>query len=357
MQLEPQSFQSIAGWADDDLAGFWPAFHASSHAIAAGNTVLRPGLEPSVCHRALCAEVVTLGEKIDAETVRHFLQQHFAPHTIEASSEGFLTGYYEPVVRGSLIQSAEFTVPVLSRPLDLIDQHNVPLQGHPHVTAGRLGIHGLEPYPDRAAIEAEQHSGQTQPVVWLADHTEVFLIQVQGSARVILPDGQALRLIYDGRNGWPYSSIGRKLIERGEIAPETMSLAALKQWLRANGQKPGEGGRNLMQENRSYVFFRAEPLAQPESGPIGGQGVPLTPQRSLAIDRSLWSYGLPFFVAANLSEAAPFRRLLVGQDTGSAIVGAARGDLYCGSGDAAGKRAGDIRHAAQFTVLLPRGAA
>ena len=356
MQLEPQSFQSLAGWAEDDLAGFWPAFHASSVAIAESHAVLRPGLRPSPLHIALSRQVMALGCQVSLADAQQFLQQSFVPYFVQ-SPDGFLTGYYEPVVHGSLTESREFTAPLLSRPHDLIDQHNVPLENYPHVTAGRLGDHGLEPYPDRAAIEAGQHGGQTQPVVWLTDHTEVFLIQVQGSARVILPDGQSLRLIYDGRNGWPYSSIGRKLIERGQIAPDTMSLARLKQWLRANGQRPGEAGRNLMQENRSYVFFRVEPLAEPASGPVGGHGVPLTPLRSLAIDRSLWSYGLPFFVSADLGDDTPFQRLLVGQDTGSAIVGAARGDLYCGSGDDAGTCAGNIRHAAHFTVLLPRGAA
>ena len=183
------------------------------------------------------------------------------------------------------------------------------------------------------------------------------MIQVQGSARVRLGDGRLLRLVYAGRNGRPYSSIGRILIECGAIRPEDMSLAALKGWVRAQGQKPGEAGAALLRRNESYVFFRLEQAPEAESGPIGGAGLSLTPLRSLAIDRDIHPYGTPVWIDAEIpwrsAAPTPFRRLMIAQDTGSAIIGPARADIYFGSGDAAGARAADVRHAGEFVVFLP----
>ncbi len=179
---------------------------------------------------------------------------------------------------------------------------------------------------------------------------------MQGSARARLADGREFRLIYDGRNGLPYTSIGRQLIASGEIPEREMSLARLKSWLRTNGLRPGERAREMMWSNRSYVFFRLE-AARAGEGPIGGAGRPLTALRSIAVDRSLWSYGTPFWIEADLpwrGEAlSPFRRLTVAEDTGSAILGPARADVFFGGGGEAGRRAGAIRHSANFFVLLP----
>jgi membrane-bound lytic murein transglycosylase A len=253
---------------------------------------------------------------------------------------GFLTGYYEPLVDGSLTRTREFTAPVLGRPDNL---------------------NALPRCPDRAAIEAGAFERHSAPLVWVRDLVEVFLIQVQGSARVRLADGSRRRLAYAGRNGHPYTSIGRILIETGEIAEADMSLAALKQWIRAHGQNPGDGGALLMHRNKSYVFFSHHEECEPACGPIGGQGISLTALRSIAVDRAIWSYGLPFWIAADLpwrgSPPSPFRRLMIAQDTGSAITGPARADIFFGSGDDAGARAGDIRHAGDVVVLLPAGEA
>jgi len=253
---------------------------------------------------------------------------------------GFLTGYYEPIVDGSLTRTREFTAPVLGRPDNL--------NARPRC-------------PDRAAIEAGAIERHSAPLVWVRDLVEVFLIQVQGSARVRLADGGLLRLAYAGRNGHPYTSIGRILIETGEIAEAGMSLAALKQWIRAHGQNPGDAGAVLMHRNKSYVFFSLYEECESARGPIGGQGTSLTALRSIAIDRAIWSYGLPFWIAAHLpwrgSPPSPFRRLMIAQDTGSAITGPARADIFFGWGDDAGARAGDIRHAGDVVVLLPAGEA
>jgi membrane-bound lytic murein transglycosylase A len=168
------------------------------------------------------------------------------------------------------------------------------------------------------------------------------------------------RLVYAGRNGQPYSSLGRMLIEMGELPASDMGLARLKEWIHAHGLAPGEAGRALMARNKSYVFFSLEEDAGADEGPIAGAGVRLTSLRSIAVDRSIWSYGLPFWLSADLPwqgpQLSPFRRLMIAQDTGSAILGAARADLFFGSGDLAGIRAGEIRHSCDFVVLLPLGA-
>jgi membrane-bound lytic murein transglycosylase A len=253
--------------------------------------------------------------------------------------------YYEPVVEGSSTRNEAFSAPILAPPQQRSQR---PLGTAPARS---------QCLPSRAKIERLARDGHFEPIVWLRDPVEVFCVQVQGSARVRLREGTELRLVYAGRNGWPYTSIGRVLVEAGAIPLAEMSLGRLKDWIRANGQAPGEAGAVLMHRNESYVFFRAVPDPDPAEGPIGGQGIGLTRLRSIAIDRTIYSYGLPFFVSATIPWRGPaataFRRLLIAQDTGSAIVGPARADIFFGSGDDAGARAGDIRHRGDLFVLLP----
>ena len=336
-RLHPVAFADLPGYAQDDHLSAFNVFRLSAQSIAQGAPELRNALPAPASLRVVCA--VALHETIgSAAEARQFFESHFIPCRIETDERpsAFLTGYYEPVVPGSLVRTEAFTEPVFARPPDL-DQ--------------------LSPYPTRAEIEA---TGLTrfQPLVWLADAIEVFMIQVQGSAAVDLRDGRRVRLTYAGRNGQPYTSIGRALIEAGEIAPDEMSLARLKQWVRDSGQAPGEPGRALLHRNQSYIFFSMDESPARAQGPIGGAGVPLTPLRSVAVDRSLWPYGLPVFVDAVLPGAdgglSPFQRLMIGQDTGSAILGPARLDLFMGSGDQAGVVAGNIRHRAGLYILLPR---
>jgi membrane-bound lytic murein transglycosylase A len=336
--LTPLTFEDLAGFGEDDHLEAFRVFVQSCASIAASAPPPRKGVAASaalktIAHAALHQEVR------DTAQARRFFETHFQPFRVAAkgpapSISGFLTGYYEPIVEGSLSRSRDFTAPVLARP-------------------GNLD--SLTPYPGRAAIEAGAIEHHTTPVGWLRDRVEVFLVQVQGSARVRLADGKVLRLVYAGRNGQPYTSIGRILIESGEITD--MSLAALKQWIRAHGQNPGDAGLTLMHRNSSYVFFALREEDDSAVGPTGGQGIGLTALRSIAIDRALWSYGLPFWIAAELpwrsASASPFRRLMIAQDTGSAITGPARADIFFGSGDDAGARAGDIRHAGDVVVFLP----
>ncbi len=352
--LEPLDFESLAGWADDDHRAAFGAFERSARAIGAAQGQPRPAQTAppeliATARAALCADVAA---KADA---RRFFETRFRPfRVVPESGGGFLTGYYEPCVPASRVETEAFRWPILARPTDLVTFGlDPPPVGFPTDLTGarRLSDGSLAPYADRAQIEAERRD----PIVWVRDAVEAFLIQVQGSAQVEFPDRSRARLAYDGRNGLPYTSIGKILIEAGEIAEGAMSLASLKAWLRRDTAK----GLDVMRRNRSFVFFQLVEDFDPELGPVAGAGVALTPLRSIAVDRTIWAYGLPFWIDAELPWAdetpRPFRRLMIAQDTGSAIVGAARADLFFGSGDKAGARAGAIRHAAEFVVLLPQG--
>jgi membrane-bound lytic murein transglycosylase A len=295
------SFEDLAGFRQDDHLEAFRVFARSCAAIAAKKSPLRKGASATPALNAI-ASAALRQEVRDTAQARRFFERHFRPCRVSACA-------------------------------------------------------GVRPYPDRAAIEAGTIERRTAAIVWLRDRVEVFFAQVQGSARVRLADGSLLRLVYAGRNGHPYTSIGRILIDTGEIAVADMSLAALKQWIRAHGQNPGDAGALLMHCNKSYVFFSLHEECEPARGPIGGQGISLTALRSIAVDRAIWTYGLPFWIAADLpwrgSSPSPFRRLMIAQDTGSAITGPARADIFFGSGDDAGARAGDIRHAGDVVALLP----
>ena len=353
-RLEPLDFASLAGWGGDDHGAALGAFKRSALAIAAGQDSPRPAQSapPGLAangRAALCLDIAT-----DREA-RRFFEARFRPfRVIPEDGAGFLTGYYEPCIPASRIETEAFRWPILGRPADLVTFGlDAAPAGFPEGVSGarRLGDGSLAPYADRAAIETEGR----EPIVWVRDAVEAFLVQVQGSAQVEFPDRRRARLAYDGRNGLPYTSIGKILIESGEIGEGDMSLASLKAWLRRDSAR----GLTLMRRNRSFVFFRLVEDFDSALGPVAGAGVPLTPLRSIAVDRSVWAYGLPFWIEAELpwvdETLRPFRRLMIAQDTGSAIVGSARADLFFGSGDQAGARAGAIRHRADFTVLLPRG--
>jgi membrane-bound lytic murein transglycosylase A len=358
-RLEPLDFDDLDGFGTDDHLAALRCFERSARALVelkAGERTARPASSALV---AAAGSALASGVT-DGASARRFFETRFRPYHIvpELPDAGFLTGYYEPCVLGSPVETNAFRWPILARPGDLetFPPGEAPAGFPAGVSGGRRRSDGsLVPYDDRQTIER----GRRDPIVWLPDAIEAFLIQVQGSAQVEFADGRWARLAYDGRNGLPYTSIGRILIETGEIAESAMSLANLKAWLRAAGLGEGERGLELMRRNASFVFFRLVEDFDPCLGPVAGAGVALMPLRSIAVDRAIWSYGLPFWIGANLPWAdeplRPFRRLMIAQDTGSAIVGPTRADIFFGSGDAAGARAGAIRHRGDFAVLLPVG--
>jgi len=351
-RVESLDFESLAGWSDDDHQAAFRAFERSARAITGGQT--SPRTAQAAAPELIASARAALCGTASADA-RRFFETWFRPfRVVPENGRGFLTGYYEPCVPASRVETEAFRWPILARPADLVTfSLDALLAGFPKDISGarRLSDGSFVPYADRAQIEAERRD----PIVWVRDAVEAFLMQVQGSAQVEFPDRSRARLAYDGRNGLPYTSIGKILIEAGEIAESDMSLGSLKAWLRHDSAR----GLDVMRRNRSFIFFQLVEDFDPDLGPIAGAGVPLTPLRSIAIDRTLWAYGLPFWIDAELpwvdETPRPFRGLMIAQDTGSAIVGAARADLFFGSGDKAGARAGAVRHPAEFVVLLPRG--
>ncbi len=363
IDARPVNWAELRGFAADDLSeadlvSAWTAFLTSCAAAAANTPVLRRGVAADAAFRKIQAEALALGPA-NAETVRAFIQSRFRAWRIipsNSAKKGFLTGYYEPVVEGSWSKTPEFPEPLLARPADLVtlgpgeDRDGLPenLSGARKTRDGKL-----LPYPARREIDTR--SGDA-PLLYVRDAIEAFMIMVQGSATISVR-GERAPLTYAGRNGRPYTSIGRVLIERGDIPQAEMSLARLKQWVRDAGQNVGQAGRDLLWQNESYVFFEIDGSAARKSGPIGGAGTPLQTLGSIAIDRSIWPYGLLFWIDAALpwrrADIEPFQRLMVAQDTGSAIIGSARADIYFGAGDEAGGLAGGIRHDADMYVLLP----
>ena len=355
--LEPVPFAELEGWSSDDHAAAFAAFRVSCRAIAEGSPALRAAAAPPPAFIPICRRALEVSAWSDAAATRAFFEQHFEPMRVRPhNGQGFLTGYFEPEIAGARAPSSDFNAPVLARPDDLVTLGPGDERGNldPALAAARRTPAGLEPFPDRAAILDGALAGQGLERLYLRDRVELFIVQVQGSARVRLDDGRLMRLTYSGRNGHPYTSIGRILIDEGRIAAADMSLEILMDWLRAH---PAEADA-VMRRNRSYVFFEVSESIDPARGPIGGAGVPLTPGRSLAVDRSLWAYGLPVFVGADIAtlgqSAGRLRRLTVAQDTGSAIVGPARADFFWGSGTEAGRLAGLTRHRLDFVVLWPK---
>jgi membrane-bound lytic murein transglycosylase A len=342
VSLAPLAFDAIEGWQEDELAAAFRAYLKSCRKLPR--------------HDAAYAAAIALGDDADGETARAFFERYFVPHAVEGGTPGFVTGYYEPEVRGARAPHGRFTVPVYGLPDDLVvlAADTARAQYNHWITAMRDTEDGAVPYYTRAEIWAGALQGRALELLYLDDPVELFYMQVQGSGLVHLDDGSNVRLTYAGKNGHPYTSIGRVLIERGDMTPDDIDMDKVKAWLRADPER----GRTLMQENKSYVFFRALDAEEGRDGPLGARGVPLTPGRSLAVDSEYIPLGTPVFVTAPALETPdgrPFRRLMAGQDVGSAIRGPERGDIFWGTGEGAGAIAGKTRHAAKFHVFLPKG--
>jgi membrane-bound lytic murein transglycosylase A len=358
-QYEPVDWADLDGWASDDHATAFAAFLASCRAL---NGNRQPGGEAAaitdalktICERAFAAV------PLEEDGARKFFEDNFRPLRISklGDTDGFLTGYYEPIIDGSRVPTGEFTAPLYRRPPNLVVSgrrklgDSFPSKG---VKVGRrVGRRKIAPYYDRAEIEDGALDGWHLEICWLRSQIDVLFAQIQGSARIRLEDGSILRVNYDSHNGWPYTPVGRVLIDRKIIAKDEVSMQRIRDWMEADP----DAAKDARRQNKSYVFFHITDLAT-EDEAVGGEGVSLVPGRSIAVDRSLHAYGTPFFITADLPIAndkagTRFRRLVFAQDTGSAIVGPARADIYFGAGDEAARIAGRIRHPGQFVMLLPR---
>lgn len=351
-RLIPRAFVDLPLWDQDDHSAAFATFLRSARHEAANNPSLRQGLPlPAALETVFSRALAWQG------TPRAFFESNFTPFDIEPDGQqdgpqhGFVTGYYEPEIPGSLLPHPLYPVPVLARPPELVtvaQGQTAPAPLDPSLKSYNQIGSQISPAPDRAAIEDGFYAGYGLEIAWVRDRVDLFFIQVQGSARLRLPDGGVARLVYAGRNGHPYSSIGKIIVAEGHLPLSEAHLGPLKHWLRRH---PAEA-RRIMRLNRSYIFFSLDFDLGADDGPIGAEGLSLTPLRSIAIDRTLWPYGTPFFISADLDE--PLHRLWIAQDTGSAILGPARADLFFGSGEEAGLRAGRVRHRAKMIVLWPR---
>lgn len=352
MKLQATSFSEIRGWHDDDHAAALDVFvTACSELTTTGTGFNRPARLSGRQQDWL--EVCRLAATVPGSTqqaARTFFETNFIPVRL-GTSDGHFTGYFEPEVSGDIKQSAQFPVPVLARPEDLftLDKASADRLG---LAYGRVVNGKPQPYFTRQEIEQGILAGRGLELVWLKSWADLFFMQVQGSGRVRLPDGSAIRLAYAAKSGLPYTSIGKVLVDRGDMTREGMSMQALRAWLDAHPEQ----ARQLMWQNRSYVFFRKLEGIDPSLGPVGAQKLPLTPFRSLAADRGFWSLGVPVWVSTRIHQGGslkPFNRLMVIQDTGSAIRGPQRGDIFFGTGDEAGAGAGKLDQTGEMIAILP----
>ena len=349
--MQAARWSDLPGWGDDDVKAALPALLQSCRALAS-----RPQWP---IWRAACEEAKTHVGASSAR-LRSFFEAQFSPFLMtlpDATTSGLVTGYYEPLLRGSRTRSTKFAQPVLGVPPDLltIDLSDVLPDLKNMRLRGRLQGNKVVPYYSRAEIVGRETESVSKVLLWVDDPIELFFLQIQGSGRVKLPDGKLVRIGYADQNGHPYRSIGRVLIERGDLKPEEASMQGIQAWARANPARLDE----LLNSNPSYVFFRELPPAGKEGdGPLGALGVPLTPGRSIAIDPRHIPLGAPVYLSTTQPNSdVPLRRLMLAQDTGGAIRGVVRADFFWGFGAEAGAQAGRMKQQGQMWVLLPPGAA
>ena len=349
-----KSFADLPGWeADDHLPTFEAfrrsAFHVLTKPYRTGSLGVRFDAFAGAYDEA---RSVSPANRTDA---RAFFERHFVPVRVQAENAGLVTGFYEPEVEASPVRTDEFTVPLLARPSDLIDINdaNRPQGLDEYLAFARETSQGPVEYFDRGQIERGALAENGLEIAWLAEKVDAFFIHVQGAARLKMTDGRLCRVTYAAKSGQRFTGPGKILADLGEIPLEKVTMQSIRAWFRAYPDRIDE----ILWQNRSYIFFREADVDDAALGPIAAAKVPLTPGRSLAVDRLLHTFGTPFYIDAprlTAFDKKPFRRLMIAQDTGSAITGSARGDLFAGSGDAAGEIAGVVRNAADFYALIPR---
>lgn len=341
--LRQATWADLPEWRGSDPARAWSAFLASCSALLNHDA-----------WRSVCILAQQSGNP-DRESARRFFESHFTPYQIsnpDGTREGLITGYYEPLLHGSRRASERYRHPLYAVPDDLlvIDLADVYPELKGMRLRGRLEGRRVVPYYDRAEIESGKAGVRGREIAWVDDPIELFFLQIQGSGRIQLEDGQILRVGYAEQNGRPYRSIGRWLVERGELPLEKASMQGIKTWARQNQERVVE----LLNQNARYVFFRELPGNLP--GPLGALGVPLTAERSVAVDPRFVPLGAPVYVATTWPNSTkPLNRLMLAQDTGSAIQGAVRADFFWGFGEGAAREAGRMKQSVRMWTLLPKG--
>ena len=340
--LSAADWGALPGWQDDNLLAAWPAWLQSCSTLKN-----RPEW------REACAAAINLNPT-DAAAVRGYFQDNFTLYQsrqADGDVNGLVTGYYEPLLHGSRVPSTKYSVPLYGVPPDLltIDLGSVYPELKTMRLRGRLQGNKVIPYLSRNEIDTGNDPLKGNELVWVDNPVEAFFLQIQGSGRVKLPDGSLIRVGYADQNGYPYRSIGRVLADRGELSLAQTSMQNIKAWGKRNPSKLPE----LLSQNPSFVFFRELPAS--DNGPLGALGVPLTGERSIAVDARAIPLGAPVWLATTIPfTSQPLNRLVMAQDTGGAIRGNVRADYFWGFGDAAGQKAGSMKQPGQMWVMLPK---
>lgn len=359
LALQTTSFDTLPGWGADKISEITPAYRRSCARILRRKADSAFGaLKQSGTYEAwqpICQQFMALQNTTD-DGLRTFFETHFTPYQVQSKqgedikAEGLFTGYYESALKGSHVKEGPYQIPLHTRPDDLVmvqlGEFREDLKGRR--IAGRVQNGKLKPYESRADIVEGDWPHNDKTLLWVDSAVDAFFVQIQGSGIVELPDGSTTRIGYAGQNGHPYYAIGRELIKRGHLTKENVSMQSIRAFLEQNPNQANE----IMNTNRSYVFFRE---IKDKKGPLGGEGVELTAGRSLAIDRSLLSYGMPIWVdlESPIQGEIPIQRLMVTQDTGGAIRGPVRGDVFWGYGPHAETMAGQMKSKGRYWVLLP----
>jgi membrane-bound lytic murein transglycosylase A len=348
VRFEPVKWSKLPGWKSDDALAAWPAIISTCQVLGRRSE-----------WQNFCSAVVA-ASPADAAFVRGFLEQQLTPYRIERvtgrkrETKGLVTGYYEPLIHGARERSEVFATPLYRPPADLliVDLASVIPELRGKRVRGRLEGNKVVPYYSRAATrEAPGLAGHE--IVWIDNALDAFMLEVQGSGRVQLATGETIRLQYADQNGHPYRSIGRYLADKGVMTIDQVNMPAIRNWLAANPARVNE----VLDSNPSVVFFNEAPLEDPSIGPKGAQGLPLTAGRSIAIDPKFLPLGAPMFLSTTQpGSALPLQRVVVAQDTGGAIRGPVRADLFFGFGSEAGTQAGMMKNDLQMWLLWPRGA-
>jgi membrane-bound lytic murein transglycosylase A len=341
-RTEAVSFADLAGWKDDDQKAAFDTFLKSCGAILNGTRAMRAARPFYGALFKVCERAVSAGD-LDRDRARAFFEDNFKPTRVipAGQTQGFFTGYYETEVEGSRFPSDEYSIPMYAAPAETVKKRQSKVFAD----------------LDRTKIEDGALAGKSLEICYVKSPIDAFFAQIQGSTRVKLDSGKLLRLNYVASNGMPYTPVGKFLIDRGIVSKEEMSMDKIREFMEANPEE----GKALRQKNRSFVFFQETPLSEHDEC-IGAQGVPLTPERSLAVDKKIHIYGTPIWIDAefpieNEKPETKFRHLLVAQDTGSAIVGPARADIYFGHGEEISHIAGRIKQNGDFVMLAPQSVA
>lgn len=359
--LEPRRFADLPGWEDDDPSELIAALLRCREHIRNRKPYKAGSLGVTAVDLMPAMDAAATAHIANASDARLFFEEHFQPFFIrrQDGERGFVTAFYEPDVEVAGTPDAIWKYPFYRRPADLVDldEGNRPAELPESYAFGLLKDGLVSEYADRKAIDEGYLDGRGLEIAWAKSKADVFFAHVQGAARLVYPDGSKRRITYAAKAGHPFSGIGGKLIELGEVAREDMSMGAIRDWLARNPDRADE----LYWHNRSYIFFREEDMGDPGLGPVAAAKVQMTPGRSLAVDRRIHTFGCPFYIESEsltrIDSGKAFRRLMLALDTGTAIVGPARGDIFTGSGKEAGDRAGAVRNNANFFILIPRAAA